>query len=298
MEERKIYLLIGIDFDSVAGWVGSYGGQDSVGDIQQGIFAAEVGVKRLLNLLKKLELKATWFCPGHSIESFPEQIEDIVSAGFEIGAHGYSHENPVKLTLEQEKNIFEKSINLIREATGRKPTGFVAPYWETTHRTSKILLENGFRYDHSQFHRDFDPYYMRVGEEWNKVDYAKDSSDWMKPLTKGTSVDIVEIPANWYLDDITPMMYMKNIANTMGFIPVSDVMNMWLDQFQWLEENSTSEVSVFPITLHPDASGRSHVLSHLEKMLLKITSYQLVENVDFQSFSEIYRKKFPYTRNL
>ena len=47
---KEIKCSFGIDIDSVAGWIGSYGGQDSPSDIQRGVFATEVGVPRLLRL--------------------------------------------------------------------------------------------------------------------------------------------------------------------------------------------------------------------------------------------------------
>ncbi len=81
------------DVDAVAGWLGSYGGEDSPGDISRGVFAAEVGVPRLLKLFKKYGITTTWFIPGHSLESFPKEMAMIRDAGHEIGLHGYSHEN-------------------------------------------------------------------------------------------------------------------------------------------------------------------------------------------------------------
>jgi G3E family GTPase len=54
---KTIMCAFGTDIDSVAGWIGSYGGGDSPSDIQRGIFATEVGVPRLLRLFKKYELK-------------------------------------------------------------------------------------------------------------------------------------------------------------------------------------------------------------------------------------------------
>ena len=85
---KKIMCAIGTDVDSVAGWIGSYGGGDSPNDIQRGIFATEVGVPRLLRLFDKYDMKTSFFIPGHSIETFPEVMDKIVEAGHEIGAHG------------------------------------------------------------------------------------------------------------------------------------------------------------------------------------------------------------------
>jgi len=95
---QDIKCVFGVDIDAVGGWLGSYGGEDSPSDIQRGMFPGEVGTPRLVNLFKKRNVPATWFIPGHSIETFPDSIKMIVDAGHEIGAHGYSHENPIAMT--------------------------------------------------------------------------------------------------------------------------------------------------------------------------------------------------------
>jgi hypothetical protein len=70
---KAIGVMIGVYVDAVAGCLGSYGGQDFPSDIQRGVLAAEVGVPRLLRLFDRHGLRTSWFVPGHSIESFPEQ---------------------------------------------------------------------------------------------------------------------------------------------------------------------------------------------------------------------------------
>src|SRR5215217_5703450 len=95
---KEIFCSIGIDIDAVAGWLGSYGGEDSPDDISRGMFSGEVGTPRLLKLFDKYDLRTTWFIPGHSIETFPDQVKMVADAGHEIGSHGYSHENPVAMT--------------------------------------------------------------------------------------------------------------------------------------------------------------------------------------------------------
>ena len=96
---------------------GSYGGEDSPDDISRGLFAGEVGTPRLLKLFDKYGMKTTWFIPGHSIETFPEETQMVVDAGHEIGMHGYSHENPIAMTPEQEEAVLVKCIGLIEQVS-------------------------------------------------------------------------------------------------------------------------------------------------------------------------------------
>ena len=68
---KEILCGFGVHVDAVAGWLGSYGGEDSPDDISRGMFAGEVGSPRLLQLFERLGIKTSWFIPGHSIETFP-----------------------------------------------------------------------------------------------------------------------------------------------------------------------------------------------------------------------------------
>ena len=49
-------------------------------------------------------------------------------------------------------------------------------------------------------------YYLRDEDTWTKINYTAKAEAWMKPLNRGKETGIVEIPANWYLDDLPPMM--------------------------------------------------------------------------------------------
>ena len=160
--KKEIFVSIGVDVDAVAGWLGSYGGEDSPDDISRGLFAGEVGAPRLQKLFEKYDLRTTWFIPGHSVETFPEQMKAVVQAGHEIGIHGYSHENPIAMTPEQEEIVLDKSIEVITQLSGKRPTGYVAPWWEFSNVTNELLLKKGIKYDHSLMHNDFHPYYVRV----------------------------------------------------------------------------------------------------------------------------------------
>lgn len=289
---KKIYCAFGTDIDSVAGQIGSYGGGDSPNDIQRGIFATEVGVPRLLRLFKKYEMRTSFYIPGHSLETFPKEMDMIVEAGHEIGAHGYLHENPVAMTPSQEEDVLVKSIELIKGLTGEAPKGYVAPWWEMSAVTAALLQKYGFSYDHSQSYRDFQPFYARVGDEWNVIDYSKTAKEWMHPLKHGKEIDLVDIGANWYVDDLPPMMFMKNVPNSHGFVSPRDIGQMWIDQFDWVYREM--DYGIFPITIHPDVAGRPQVLLMLERVIDHINTHSGVEWVDFNTIADDFRKRFPF----
>lgn len=288
---KEILVAYGVDIDAVAGWLGSYGGEDSPDDISRDLFAGEVGIPRLLKLFKKYNIPATWFAPGHSIETFPEQMKMIVDAGHEIGAHGYSHENPIAMSAKQEEDVLLKSIELIEKISGKKPSGYVAPWWEFSNITNELLLKHGIKYDHSLMHNDFTPYYVRVGDKWTKIDYSKDAKEWMKPLVRGQETDLIEIPANWYLDDLPPMMFIKKSPNSFGFVSPRDIGQMWIDQFDWVYREM--DYAIFPMTIHPDVSARPQVLLMHERIIEHINKHEGVKWVNLNDMADDFSKRFP-----
>jgi len=161
---KEILVAYGVDVDAVAGWLGSYGGEDSPDDISRGMFAGEVGSPRMLKLFDKFNIKTTWFIPGHSIETFPAQMKEVVAAGHEVGIHGYSHENPIAMTRSQETAILDKCIDLVGELAGRRTTGFVAPWWELSTVSNDLLLEWGTTDHHSLLHYRCHPLPLHLGD--------------------------------------------------------------------------------------------------------------------------------------
>jgi peptidoglycan/xylan/chitin deacetylase (PgdA/CDA1 family) len=288
---KEILVAYGVDVDAVAGWLGSYGGEDSPDDISRGLFSGEVGAPRLLDLFDRWGIKTTWFIPGHSIETFPKEMRDVHKRGHEIGVHGYSHENPIEMTREQEEAILDKCIGLIRDITGKKPRGYVAPWWEFSRVTNELLLERGIKYDHSLMHHDFQCYYVRVGDSWTPIDYSKHPREWMKPLKRGKETDLIEIPGNWYLDDLPPMMFIKKAPNSHGFVNPRDIEEMWRDQFDWVYREY--EHAAFTMTIHPDVSGRPQVLMMHERLHEYIRRHPAVRFVTFEEIADDFKRRNP-----
>ncbi|MGH7037969.1 MAG: polysaccharide deacetylase family protein [Stellaceae bacterium] len=288
---KEILCGFGIDVDAVAGWLGSYGGEDSPDDISRGLFAGEIGSLRLVKLFGRLGIRTTWFIPGHSIETFPAEMQAVAEAGHEIGIHGYSHENPIAMTPEQEEAVLDKSIALVTKLWGKRPAGYVAPWWEFSPITNELLLKKGIKYDHSLMHRDFEPYYVRVGDRWTKIDYAGNPEEWMKPLVRGRETDLIEIPASWHLDDLPPMMFIKKAPNSHGFVSPYDIEAMWRDQFDWVYREY--DYAVFPITIHPDVSGRPHVLMMLERLYGHMIRHPGVRFCTMEEMADDFARRHP-----
>jgi peptidoglycan/xylan/chitin deacetylase (PgdA/CDA1 family) len=236
-------------------------------------------------------IQTTWFIPGHSIETFPSQMKAVADAGHEIGIHGYTHENPIAMTPAQEEAVLDKCIDLVEQLCGKRPTGYVAPWWEFSNVTNELLVKKGIKYDHSLMHNDFTPYYVRVGDQWTRIDYGKQPKEWMVPLQRGTETGLIEIPANWYLDDLPPMMFIKKSPNSHGFVNPRDIEQMWRDQFDWVYREM--DYAVFPITIHPDVAGRPQVLLMLERLFAYMQSHPGVRFVTMDAMADDFAARFP-----
>ncbi|EXA31642.1 hypothetical protein FOQG_11823 [Fusarium oxysporum f. sp. raphani 54005] len=293
---KRILCSYGVDVDAVAGWLGSYGGEDSPSDISRGLFAGTHGTRRMLKLFDKYNIKATWFIPGHSLETFPEECAMVRDAGHEIGLHGYSHENPSDMTLEQQRDVLEKTHKMLTEFCGKPPRGSVAPWWETSKEGVDLMLSYGIEYDHSMSHDDCHMYWLRTNDSWTKIDYKKKAETWMKPLVKGQDTGLVEIPANWYLDELTlpPMMFIKDAPNSHGWVNSRDVEDLWRDHFDYFYReyaDDPDEICVFPLTVHPDVSGRPHALLMHERLIEYINKHEGVEWVTMEQMCDEFKKK-------
>ena len=153
-----------------------------------------------MKLCEKYNIKTTWFIPGHTLETFPEECAMIRDAGHEIGLHGYSHENPTAMNIEQQTAIMDKCYKLLKDFCGKPPRGIVAPWWESSKEGAELMLKYGVEYDHSFSHHDCQCYWLRTGDTWVPIDYDKHPDHWMSPLQHGKNTGLVEIPSNWYLD--------------------------------------------------------------------------------------------------
>jgi peptidoglycan/xylan/chitin deacetylase (PgdA/CDA1 family) len=270
--KQKIKILLSVDFDAVSGWLGTGQHPDNnLADLSSGFFAGQVGVPRLLKLFKKLDIqsKVTWFVPMHSAESFPNEFQSIMESGAEIGLHGYCHEGAPQLTPTQERDVLEHCIALYQELVGRRPVGYRAPLYQLRETTVELLEKYSFLYDTSLSHHDSKPYHLpnRPPIEAPAYDPSASARDWMKPLPKPTpptSKTLVEIPANWYTEDMTPLQFWPHVD-------VRVIENMWKDKFEWIrsevDEMEDKDIMVFPLVLHPDTSGMAHVIGMIERVV-------------------------------
>ena len=298
-QPRKVKIALSFDFDAVSHWLGTGCHPDNnMADYSSGIFAGQVGYRRLLDMLKKHNIadKVTWFIPGHTIETFPESVRKVVDSGAEVGLHGYSHEGIYQMTEEQERDVLLKCIQVATKLVGRPPRGYRAPMYTIRETTVKMLREHKFLYNSSMMHHDSQPYFTPNDPPIKTIDFTKPASSWLEPTPIASQAyptdqhPLVEIPCGWYNEDMMPLQYLPHLANSMGYVSTRVVEQMWKDKFLWLWENSKQEGSdaadfIFPILMHPDTSGMAHIMGMADRVISWLKTFG--DSVEFCKHEQI-----------
>jgi len=105
-------------------------------------------------LLDDLGARATFFLLGMTVARYPHVAAEIGARGYEIASHGHSHARVYTQTEAEFRADLERSIDVIGEATGKRPVGYRAPAFSINRDTPwayDVLAGLGFEYDSSQY---------------------------------------------------------------------------------------------------------------------------------------------------
>ena len=171
---KEILCAYGVDVDAVAGWIGSYGGAEFSRRHLARHVRGRGRVPRLLDLFDRHGMKTTWFIPGHSIETFPDQTTDGGRRGPRDRRARLHARKPDRNDPRAGGRQFSTGPSTSsQKCRGKRPNGYVAPWWEFSPVTIDLLIEQGIKYDHSPDAQRLPPYYVRVGDTWTNIDYSK-----------------------------------------------------------------------------------------------------------------------------
>jgi peptidoglycan/xylan/chitin deacetylase (PgdA/CDA1 family) len=214
---------------------------------------------RILQFLKEREIKATWFVPGFTIESWPKESAAVVEGGHEIGHHSWAHVPPANQTREEEEADLVRANENIRKLTGRTARGYRSPSWDLSAHTIDLLIKHSFLYDSSLMGGDYIPYRARRG----------DVAELGKPYKFGAETALIEMPISWSLDDYPHFEFVRTPQSVLpGLQPARAVMQSWLDEFLYMKK--TVDWGVLTITMHPYVIGRGYRMLALEDFVTKL----------------------------
>lgn len=119
------------------------------GRYSYGRYGTQTGLPRILELLDRHEVTATFFVPGWDVERDPDLVRDVRDRGHEIAGHGYLHEDFSQLSVAAQEEILTRSESAFEQVLGLRPAGWRAPRGMMTADTRSILADRGYRYDSS-----------------------------------------------------------------------------------------------------------------------------------------------------
>jgi peptidoglycan-N-acetylglucosamine deacetylase len=201
-----------------------------------------VGVPRILALLARHDLKATFFVPGYTAHRYPEIVRKVAEAGHEVAHHSYFHENTAGMDEATEAAMLDLGLKALNDVAGIRPAGYRAPMWEMNFHTPKLLADRGFRWDSSLMDADY-PYLLSV--------------------EGSTPRSLVEIPVSWGLDDWEQYAYLPDLFGSGLIESPAKALEMWT-----LELEAVHRIGgVFDLCCHPFLSGRPSRVEALDRLI-------------------------------
>jgi len=225
---------------------------DPVVKFSHGEFGPRVGAPRILELLERRGIAATWFVPGHTLETFPESTAAILAGGHELACHGWFHEDFSELSTDEQRAILERSADAVERVAGARPIGWRAPYWALGPRTLELVEAAGFGYDSSLMDGDYEPHQVRLGDRHS----TSDGTHW------GHDSNLVEVPVYWALDDWPQF---EPGPSRDGLAPPSKVLEIWLGELDYAWRHAPG--GLLTVTMHPECIGRGHRMAMLESFI-------------------------------
>jgi peptidoglycan/xylan/chitin deacetylase (PgdA/CDA1 family) len=212
--------------------------------LSQGEYGAVEALPRLLRILDKHQIPASFYIPAVSAMLHPEMVPAIMKSGrHEIGVHGWIHENlPALKDAALEERLLTQSIAYLTKVTGKRPVGFRAPSWAFSPHTLGLIRKAGFLYDSSLMAMD-EPYEI---------------------VADGQPTGLIELPIEWILDDFP---YFS--GNASGSLPAPElVFQIYKQEFDVAYEERT----LVMLTTHPHVVGHRSRAAQLDQLIAYMKS--------------------------
>jgi peptidoglycan/xylan/chitin deacetylase (PgdA/CDA1 family) len=244
-EGRRCAVVLSFDVDAESAFIfrEPEKAKRSLGALEERRFGPRVGVERILRLLDRLRVPATFFIPGWTAEHHRGPCEAIRDAGHEIGAHGNVHEALDRLDRDEEERVMRDQLAILRDVLGVHPVGYRSPAWDVNVWTPDILKAHGFLYDSSLMGDDV-PYELETA-----------------------GGPLIEVPVQWLLDDAP--LFRHVYGSTNGIADPGRVLQMWSGEFRGMHR----EGACFVVTCHPFLIGRASRIDMLEELVAYVRGF-------------------------
>ncbi|HEX2555225.1 MAG TPA: polysaccharide deacetylase [Microvirga sp.] len=235
-----------------------FGGK-SFGKLSQGQYGGRVGSPRILALLERYGVPATFFMPAVSALINPDEPRAVIAGGHELGIHSWIHEFNSTLPYEAERDLAFRARDVLAELSGVEPVGMRTASWDFSPATLAIIREMGLLYD-SSLMADTEPYEL---------------------LEHGEPTGVVEVPVEWIRDDA---IYF-NMDRMSGLRPYTAPETVF-DIFRRELEVAHREGGLFVLTMHPHIIGQRSRIWILDEI---VRLAQSLPGVWFATHAEVAR---------
>lgn len=237
-EDSRVAVALAFDFDTET--LSLRTGITSPSMLSSGQYGARAGIPRILALLERYDIRASFFIPAVSAQLYADEVASIADAGHEIGIHGWIHEPTPSLGRADELMLMRRSLDTLEALSGRRPVGIRTGSWEYSENTLELIAEVGLLYD-SSLMADDAPYEL---------------------VADGRRTGIVELPVEWILDDY-PYFGMDRRSAIRPHMTPSEVLEIWRAEFDFAYE----EGGMFLLTMHPQIIGHRSRIAMLESLI-------------------------------
>ena len=231
---------VALSFDSDHDTTELRDGGESPGKLSQGQYGNRQGVPRILELLARNDVPATFFVPAVTALLYPDEQRRIVSEAHEIGIHGWIHERNSVLPIEAERDLMLRSADTLESISGVRPVGMRTPSWDFSPNTLALVREMGLIYD-SSLMADVDCYEL---------------------LENGEPTGVIELPVEWIRDDAV-YFNMNRFSGLRPHTAPEAVFDIFRREF----EAAYREGGLFQLTMHPHMIGYRSRLWILEELI-------------------------------
>lgn len=250
---------VALSFDSDHETIELRFGGASYGKMSQGQYGARKGTPRIMRLLERHGVPATFFMPAVSALLHPEEIRAVGAGGHELGIHSWIHEFNSRLDHATERDLALRAADTLEKLSGRRPVGMRTASWDFSPYTLKIIRELGLLYD-SSLMADDEPYEL---------------------LDQGEPTGIVELPVEWIRDDAV-YFNMDRMAALRPYTGPETVLNIFRRELDMAHE----EGGLYVLTMHPHHIGHRSRIFILDEIIRHAKSLQ---GVWFATHEEIAR---------
>lgn len=100
--------------------------------------------KQIMEILKKHDVKVTFFMTGGWVESYPDDVKMILAEGHDLGNHSQNHKNMSQLSDDEKERELMSVHSRVKELTGYDMFLFRPPYGDYDSKVIKVARKCGY----------------------------------------------------------------------------------------------------------------------------------------------------------